>query len=95
MRMLSRSRFEPVAGEALLDPGDDVALHPLGLGQRQAAGRQGRAGERPTLGRQHVLGEPHAVRAQDRGDRVAVRGADFAQDDVLARHQDRVAAEAR
>ena len=40
------------------------SLHPLRLGQRQPAARQGRARQRPALDRQHVLGEPHAVRAQ-------------------------------
>ena len=69
------------------------SLDPLGLGQRQAAARQRRAGQGPALDRQHVLGQPHAVGPQPRLDGVAVGGIDVGQDDVLARHQDRVAAE--
>ena len=42
----------------------------------------------------HVIGETHAVLAQQVLDRVAILRPDPAQDDVLARHQDRIAAEA-
>jgi hypothetical protein len=72
MRMLSRSR-EPVTAQPRLDWSHDVVAHPLGLGQRQA-GRQRRAGERPALGRCDVLGERHAVVAQQAVDRSRSRG---------------------
>src|ERR1700730_7310987 len=85
--------FEPPALEPRRNRRDDVALHPLRLGQCQAAARPGRAGEGPAVDRQQVLAEAHAMPTQRRGDAVAVRGADLAEDDVLARHQDRVAAE--
>src|SRR5262249_32706786 len=81
--------------EARGDGIDDLALHALGLGQRQSAARQRRTGQRPTLDRQQLLGEPHVVRAQSRRDRIAIGRVDLAEDDVLAWHQDRVAMEAR
>src|SRR5271170_5167018 len=86
--------FEPVTGETRFDASDDVVAHALGLSQRQATSRQGRAGERPALGRQNVLGETHAMRTQYRGDLVPILGPDLAQDDVLTRHQDRINTEA-
>src|SRR5262249_1922116 len=86
--------FEPVTPQPRFDRGNDVVTDAFGLGQRQPAARQGRAGARPTLDWQHVGGEPHAVLAQRSFDGSVILKADLAQNDVLARHQDRVAAEA-
>ena len=61
---------------------------------RPQVGRAGQASAQRAAGRQQVLGEADAVPAQQTLDRVAVLRADLAQNDVLARHQDRVAAEA-
>jgi len=79
--------------QACLDPRDDVIAYPLGLGQRQAAAWQCRAGERPARGRRDVLGAGHTVLTQHAFDRVPILRADLAQDDILARHQDRIASE--
>src|ERR1700730_13388972 len=67
---------EPLALEAVtpqpgLDRGDEVVANAFGFGERQAAGWQGRAGQRPARGRQQVLGEADAVPAQQTLDRVA------------------------
>ena len=85
--------LEPPPPQSRRDRIDDVAAHPLGLGQGEAAARQSRARQRPALDRQQFFGECHAMRPQNIGDRLAVDRIDLAEDDVLARHQDRIAAE--
>src|ERR1700737_4934316 len=86
--------LEAVIAQPGLDRGDDVVAHPLGLGQRQSTGRQCRAGERPAFRGGQILGQAHAMLAQQVFNRVAILRPDLAHDDVLARHQDRVATEA-
>ncbi len=84
-----------MARETLLDRVEQRRLDALRLGQRQAAGRQGRAGERPAPHRRHLAGGDDAMGAQRLVDRRAALRRDVAEQDVLARQQDRIAAEAR
>jgi hypothetical protein len=51
------------------------------------------AGQRPVLGRSQILREAHAVPPHRRSIAFLFLWADLAQDDVLGRHQDRIAAE--
>src|SRR5215469_1672862 len=86
--------FQPQALEPRQDLSDQIVANALGLGDGEPAARQCRAGERPALGRTQFLGEAYAVCLQQIDYRIAIIRPDVAQDDVLARHQDRVAAKA-
>ena len=79
---------QPVAGKGLFDIRYQRVFDPFGLGQRQAAGRQGRAGEGPTLDRRPVLGERNTVVAQKGLNRSPVIRRNVAQNDVLVGGQD-------
>ena len=56
-------RVNKIGAYEYLDLADNLALHPLGFGQGEPASRQRRAGERPALRRQQILGEPHIMGA--------------------------------
>ena len=75
----------PGVGEHLLQLGDEVGQHPLGLAEGLAARRQRRAGDGQPAQRADVVGERDAVGPQallDLGDPL---GRDAEQQQVLAR----------
>src|ERR1041385_4399126 len=65
------------------DPVHQTRQHPLGLSQRQTAGRQRRARQRRGVQRASLVLNRHAVLCEQRGDGVLIALVNVGKDDVL------------
>ena len=85
---------QAVARQHALDLPQDRRADPFGLGQRQTAGGERRAGQCPAGNGSEILGQGHAMGAQDRLHLGAGIRRQIGQQQILLRGGDRVGAEA-
>src|SRR5579883_1240129 len=86
--------LEAVACKRRLDAGDERVVYALRLGEREPASGKRRASERPAPHRAQLLGEHDVGAAEDTLDLGAMLGLHVAQQQVLARADDGIEAEA-